>query len=264
MPGGGSPPLPAAPGAQWLTHSADQGSRLCSCSAAPSPAVFPPLSHGVASRGRSGVLANLWGAVPREGRPIGFERMDTGPCGFRPLGSAPRPQVTGGWACNLGTSACVTVSCDPGSPWGRAVVSCVSCGCFCFGLGGRVPRGSGDHVGPPWSPRGGPGAGGQGWRPRTFPRGPLLVFCRQPRSPRVALYSLRGLHWLAEPHVGVWGPPDLGALGSHCWVGVELSTALATRGPGLRGPCLVSGVEESGGRGTVDSPTSPGSLPYTC
>lgn len=147
------------------------------------------------------------------------------------LGLRPRPQVTGGWACNLETLACVTVSCDPGSPWGRAVVSCVSCGCFCFGLGGRVPRGSGDHVGPPWSPRGGPGAGGQGRRPRTFPRGPLLVFCRQPRSPRVALYSLRGLHWLAEPHVGVWGPPDLGALGSHCWVGVELSTALASGAP---------------------------------
>lgn len=141
VPGRGSPPLPTAPGAQWLAHSADQGSRLCSCSAAPSPAVFPPLSHGVASRGRSGVLANLWGAVPREGRPIRFERIDTGLCGFRPLGSAPWPQVTGGWACNLGTSACVTVSCDPGSPWGRAVVSCVSCGCFCFGLGGRVPRG---------------------------------------------------------------------------------------------------------------------------
>lgn len=56
----------------------------------------------------------------------------------------------------------------------------------------------------------------------------------------------------------MWGAPDLGVLGSRCWVGVELSTALAA------GPCLVSGVEESGeGRGTVAPPASPGSLPYT-
>lgn len=51
----------------------------------------------------------------------------------------------------------------------------------------------------------------------------------------MALHSLRGLHRLAESHAGMWGAPDLGVLGSRCWVGVELSTALAAGPlPGLR------------------------------
>lgn len=103
---GGFTPSPAFPGAQWPAHPADQGPRLCSCSAAP-PRCF--LCRMGSSRGWAGRAVHPVGCCAGEGRPlVRWREGETGPWGAEapgPRGVGGGPATPGPWRVSL---SCVT------------------------------------------------------------------------------------------------------------------------------------------------------------